>query len=64
MSAPTPPLHGKFYWVRPYSKTDPFEPAQCRDRFGNGVLYFCFTNGSVMQVDPKMEYMEAIPPTQ
>lgn len=63
MSAPTPPLHGKFYWVSAF-KGEPLEPALCKDRYGNGVLYFCFTNGSNMQVDPRMEYVEAIPPTQ
>lgn len=66
MSAPPtpPPLHGKFYWVRPYSKSDPFEAAQCRDRSGNGILSFCLTDGGVVKVESCHEYREAIPPKQ
>jgi len=59
----TPPTHGKFYWVKAF-KAEPFEPAACRNRYGDGVLYFCFTNGGVMQVGESMEYVEIVPPVQ
>lgn len=47
-------VSGSFYWVRPF-KGDDFEPAKCKDRYGNGNLYFCFTNGSVMEVERAWE---------
>ena len=47
-------INGEFYWVRPFSK-DEFEPAKCKDRLGDGKLWFCFTNGSVMEVERAWE---------
>ena len=47
-------VSGSFYWVRPFHK-DEFEPAKCRDRNGDGKLWFCFTNGSVMEVERAWE---------
>ena len=43
-------VSGNFYWVKPYYK-DEFEPAKAKDKYQNGTLYFCFTNGSIMEVD-------------
>ena len=45
-----PVVSGSFYWARPYYNED-FEPAKAKDRYQNGVLYFYFTNGSVMEVE-------------
>ncbi len=40
-------------------KTDKeFEPAKCRDRYGKGNLYFCFTNGSIMEVERAYDYRD------
>jgi hypothetical protein len=47
-------VSGSFYWVRPYYGEE-FEPAKAKDRYQNGVLYFCFTNGSVMEVERAWE---------
>jgi hypothetical protein len=47
-------VSGSFYWVRPFHE-DEFEPAKCRDRNGDGKLWFCFTNGSVMEVERAWE---------
>lgn len=47
-------VSGSFYWVRPFHK-DEFEPAKCKDRYGDGKLWFCFTNGSVMEVERAWE---------
>lgn len=40
---------GDYYWVKPFSKSE-FEPAKCKDRYRNGLLWFCFTDGSVMEI--------------
>ena len=45
---------GSFYWVTPF-QGDEFEPAKARDRYENGELYFCFTNGSVLEVERAWE---------
>ena len=50
-------VSGSFYWVRPFHK-DEFEPAKCRDRYGKGNLYFCFTNGSIMEVERAYDYRD------
>lgn len=46
-----------YYWVKCYQE-DAFEPAKCRDVYGNGNLYFHFTNGSIMEVNRVWEYQE------
>ncbi len=51
----TNPVEGKFYWVRPF-KNDEFEPAKCKYRQGSSKLWFCFTNGSVMEVERVCEF--------
>lgn len=50
-----PVASGSFYWVKPYKGED-YEPAKCRDYYQNGRLYFCFTNGSIMDVDRVQDY--------
>jgi len=47
-------VNGSFYWVKPFYN-DEFEPAKVKDRHQNGVLYFYFTNGSVMEIDRAWE---------
>lgn len=47
-------MKDNFYWVRPFEK-DEFEVARCKDRYRNGKLWFCFTNGSVMEVERAWE---------
>lgn len=43
-------IDGGYYWVRSFHDKE-FEPAKCLDYYGNGRLYFRFTNGGVMEVD-------------
>jgi len=47
----------KFYWVQPYHG-ELFEPAKCKDFYGNGNMYFHFTNGGIMEVKSVWEYKE------
>lgn len=47
-------VSGSFYWVRPYHRDD-FEPAKCKERYGHKGLWFCFTDGSVMEVERAWE---------
>jgi len=47
-------VSGSFYWVKPYYNEE-FEPAKAKDQYQNGTLYFCFTNGSIMEVDRAWE---------
>lgn len=50
-----PVVTGSFYWVRRYQGYD-FEPAKCKERYGYKGLWFCFTNGSVMEVHSVWEF--------
>lgn len=45
-----PIVSDSFYWVR-ISQKDSYEPAKCTDYYGNGNLYFKFTDGSIIGID-------------
>lgn len=42
------PIEGQFYWVKCF-RDDKYEPAKAVDRYNKGVIYFCFTNGSIKE---------------
>jgi hypothetical protein len=53
-----PIIENNFYWVKPFEK-DYFEPAKCRNRSSikdQSKLFFCFTNGSVIEVERAWEF--------
>lgn len=52
-----PLIEDKFYWVKPYHGED-FEPAKCKDFYGNGSMYFRFTNGGIMEAKSVWEYKD------
>jgi len=39
-------IAGEYYWVKQLEWWQ-FEPAKAVDRYGDGRLFFCFTDGSV-----------------
>ena len=51
-------VEGNYYWVKSFKTDKEFEPAMCRDRHGKGNLYFCFTNGSIMEVERAYDYRD------
>ena len=51
-------VEGNYYWVKSYKTDKEFEPAMSRDRYGKGNLYFCFTNGSIMEVERAYDYRD------
>lgn len=50
-------VEGKYYWVQCFKESE-FEPAKARDRYDNGEMYFCFTNGSVKECKYVEDYKE------
>jgi len=52
-----PVVSGSYYWVKTYKDRD-YEPAKCRDYYGNGKMYFCFTSGGIMEVSRVQDYKE------
>jgi hypothetical protein len=53
-------VKNEYYWVKPFKGED-FEPAKARDYHRNGTLYFCFTNGSHMEVKRAFDYIPLNP---
>lgn len=52
-----PVVSGSYYWVKCFKDSE-YEPAKAKDRYGNGVMYFCFTNGSVKECKYVVDYKE------
>ena len=50
-------VSGSYYWVKCFKDSE-YEPAKVKDRYGKGVMYFCFTNGSVKECDSVVNYKE------
>ncbi len=48
---------GNYYWVKCFKDSE-YEPAKAKDRYGDGVLLFCFTNGSVKECKYVVDYEE------
>lgn len=53
----TIPVSGSYYWVKCFKDSD-YEPAKAKDRYGNGVMYFCFTDGGVKECNSVVDYKE------
>ena len=51
-------VSGNYYWVKSFKLDKEFEPAKCRDRHNNGNLYFCFTNGGIIEVNRAYDYKD------
>lgn len=52
-----PVIDGSYYWVKPF-KDKEYEPAKAKNRYRNGKMYFCFTNGSVKECKYVVDYKE------
>lgn len=50
-------IEGNFYWVRHYNMSE-FEPARCKKKFLGGRLYFCFTDGGIVNIEQVWEVKE------
>lgn len=52
-----PVVSGSYYWVKCFKDSE-YQPAVAKDRYGKGVMYFCFTNGSVKECKYVVDYKE------
>ena len=50
-------VSGSYYWVKCFKDSE-YEPAKGKDRYGNGKMYFCFTNGSIKECKYVVDYKE------
>jgi hypothetical protein len=52
-----PVVNDNYYWVKCFKDSE-YEPAKAKDRYGNGEMYFCFTDGSVKECKHVVDYKE------
>lgn len=56
-NSPLGVVSGSYYWVKCFKDSE-YEPAKAKDRYGKGVMYFCFTDGGVKECNSVVDYKE------